>query len=381
MPRDPSPTAVDPNLALEAVAARFDMPGTAVGMFPLGAGNINDTFMAVYRAGHVESRCVIQRINAAVFAQPEAVIGNCRVVTDHVHRRLQADERSVERAWQLPRVIACKDGTDFLRDEEGGFWRAMTLIDGAVAHEQVQSPDHAREAGMVLGQFHRLVTDLDPARLSVTIPGFHHTRGYLEAFDRVRGTENGRTLCRDRLVMELCRFVDKRRSLCDVLDQAKARGVVSERIMHGDPKISNIMIDHATGRGTSIIDLDTVGAGMVHWDFGDAVRSICNPAGEDAASTSEVVLDLDLCRSFTAGYLAQTSSILTDDDRSLLYDAVRLIAFELGLRFLQDYLSGDRYFKIRSPRHNVNRALVQFTLCQRIEACERRIRELTERSV
>jgi hypothetical protein len=58
---------------------------------------------------------------------------------------------------------------------------------------------------------------------------------------------------------------------------------------------------------------------------------------------------------------------------------VRLLPFELGLRFFQDYLAGDRYFKTRQPGQNLNRARVQFRLCEAIEAREGMIRGMLKK--
>ena len=139
------------------------------------------------------------------------------------------------------------------------------------------------------------------------------------------------------------------------------------------------MIDDLTGKGTSIVDLDTVKPGLIHYDFGDALRSIANPAGEETQDLAGVRFDLDLCEAFVRGYMSCASDFLTQEDRKYLYDAIRLIAFELGLRFFQDYLAGDVYFKVHSPDHNLNRARVQLRLCESIEAREAMIRKTLDR--
>ena len=174
----------------------------------------------------------------------------------------------------------------------------------------------------------------------------------------------------------MAKFIEDRRGFAGTLQDALQRGELSLRLMHGDPKVNNIMIDDFTGKGTAMIDLDTVSPGLIHYDFGDALRSICNPAGEEEQNLSKVVFDLDLCAAFCKGYMKHARAFLTEADRLYLYDAIRLITFELGLRFFQDYLAGSVYFKIRQPEQNLNRARVQFRLCESIEARERAIREL-----
>jgi hypothetical protein len=109
-------------------------------------------------------------------------------------------------------------------------------------------------------------------------------------------------------------------------------------------------------------------------DFGDALRSICNPAGEEETNLAKVVFDEDLATAFCKGYMREAGSFLTDADRAYLYDSIRLLPFELGLRFFQDYLAGNVYFKTSKPEQNLNRARVQFRLCESVEARERSIR-------
>jgi len=182
-------------------------------------------------------------------------------------------------------------------------------------------------------------------------------------------------LARERLdasteARRMAQFIEERREFAAVLQNAIDSGELEVHVMHGDPKVNNIMIDDFTGKGTAMIDLDTVSPGLIHYDFGDALRSIGNPAGEEELNLRH------LCAAFCKGYLRQACDFLTAADRNYLYDAIRLITFELGLRFFQDYLNGSVYFKTRYPEQNLNRARVQFRLCESIESRERPLREL-----
>ena len=144
--------------------------------------------------------------------------------------------------------------------------------------------------------------------------------------------------------------------------------------MHGDPKVNNVLLDTATGKAVALVDLDTVKPGLVHYDIGDCLRSGCNPWGEETEQWEAVRFDPDLGRALLQGYLAGAGGFLTDHDYHYLFAAIRLIAFELGLRFFTDYLAGNVYFKARRPEHNLARALVQFKLTESIEAQEAAIR-------
>ena len=163
-------------------------------------------------------------------------------------------------------------------------------------------------------------------------------------------------------------FVSERRAWAHVLEDAKAQGKLPLRPIHGDPKINNVMINAATGQAISIVDLDTVKPGLVHYDIGDCLRSGCNPLGEETERWEAVRFEPDLGQVILQGYLSQAKDFLTKNDYEYLYDAIRLIAFELGLRFFTDYLEGNVYFKARYQEHNLARALVQFKLTESIES-------------
>jgi hypothetical protein len=87
---------------------------------------------------------------------------------------------------------------------------------------------------------------------------------------------------------------------------------------------------------------------------------------------------MNLGTSVLQGYFSYANDFLTESDCDYIYDAVRLIAFELGLRFLTDYLEGNVYFRVKGEEHNLKRALVQLRLCESIERQESAIRNAVE---
>jgi hypothetical protein len=92
-----------------------------------------------------------------------------------------------------------------------------------------------------------------------------------------------------------------------------------------------------------------------------------------------VVFDTDLCEAIVRGYMTFARSFLTDADLHYQYDSIRLITFELGVRFFADFIAGNVYFKTQHEAQNLNRALVQLKLCESIETRESIIRKLLER--
>jgi len=363
----------------ESVAAQFDVPGRLVAIQPIRTGNVNDTYTAIFRTTYSEERFILQRINGAVFPDPPKVMSNVKRVTEHAHRRIEAEFDQADRIWQLPRVIPSRDGVDYVVDDDGGHWRGLSLIASATSHDTIKDLDHAQEAGIVLGHFQGLISDLDPGLLDDTLPDFHITPKYLECFDRAVDSDSGRErLTASTEARRIESFINERRAFAGVLENARVAGELPLRPVHGDPKISNIMIDDLTGKGTCIVDLDTVKPGLIHYDFGDAVRSCCNPVGEETDDLASVGIDLDLFGAIVRGYLREANGFLSEADQGYLFDSTRLLAFELGIRFFADYLAGDIYFKTSYAGQNLNRARVQLRLCESIEANEAPMRRILE---
>jgi Ser/Thr protein kinase RdoA (MazF antagonist) len=345
-----------------------------------GQGNVHDTFLVTGRGTHPgdpeatgEPQLILQRLNTRVFPRPEPVMANLRTCTGHLRRRLAEVSPGPGRRWEVPRVLLTRDGRDHWLDPTGSFWRALSFIENAQSLEVIQDLEHAREVGYALGMFHALLSDLDPASLADTLPGFHETPGYLRRFDEVL-TRQGAGQSPE--VAAGLRSISRRRGWVQVLEAAKARGRLKLRTIHGDPKVNNVMVDRDSGQAVGLVDLDTVKPGLVQYDIGDCLRSGCNPLGEEVEAWETVRFEPELCRAILRGYLSRAGGFLTGNDYEYLYDAIRLIAFELGLRFFTDYLEGNVYFKVRDRDQNLLRALVQFKLTESVESQEKTIRAI-----
>jgi len=364
---------------LFAVAQHFITRGSVVGLLEYGSGNVNDTFLVTVDrdsgepsdAG--EQQIILQRLNTHVFRQPELVMGNLCTITEHVRPRLKCQPLYRGRRFELPWVLLARDGRDHVIDAHGSFWRALGFIEGAETFDIIKDEEHGREVGHALGLFHHLLSDLPVDRLADTLPGFHVTPGYLRYYDEVLEKLGAP---KSSEVDYALKFVANRRAWVSVLEEAKAHGKLSLRPIHGDPKVNNVMVDAGTGQAVSLVDLDTVKPGLVHYDIGDCLRSGCNLQGEETEHWETVRFEPELAQVILQGYLAEAQDFLTEDDYAYLFDAIRLITFELGLRFFTDHLAGNVYFKAKHRDHNLMRALVQFKLTESIESQATAIRAL-----
>jgi Ser/Thr protein kinase RdoA (MazF antagonist) len=331
-----------------------------------GNGNINDTYIVEVGAGG--DKFVLQRINVYVFNQPKLISRNLRTFTEHVERRLAQENGQQSRRWELPQVLKARSGQDYFFDDREEFWRAISYIDASQTYDTVQNDQHAWEAGYALGRFHSLLSDLNVEQMHDTLVGFHVVPQYLEIYDAVMATGTQRETTPE---VEYCHeMVTDRREWAAILEEARDAGELTIRNIHGDPKINNIMISDETGQAVSMVDLDTVKPGLVHYDIGDALRSSCNPLGEDATDFEAIHFETDLAKTILDGYLSVADEFLTPKDYEYIFESIRLLAYEMGLRFFQDYLAGDVYFKVKHPEHNLHRAIVQFKLLESIEAQE-----------
>lgn len=347
---------------LVSIADQFKPHGKIIDIQVFGSGNINDTFLVTLNS-KVNQHFILQRVNTRVFRQPELVMQNMHTFTEHVCQHLQRAPLSPGCRWEVPRVLLTQDTQNHVIDPSGSFWRAISFIDASQSFDTIRDVEHAREVGYALGLFQRLISDLPAEKLADTLEGFHITPRYLRHYDQVVAESTNKSPEVDYCL----NFVDQRKAWAHVLEDAKGQGKLQLRPIHGDPKINNVMIDTVTGQAVSIIDLDTLKPGLVHYDIGDCLRSGCNLLGEETDQWQTVHFEVDLCQAILQGYLSQ-ARFLTESDYEYLYDAIRLIAFELGLRFLTDYLAGNVYFKAKYPEHNLARALVQFKLTESIES-------------
>jgi Ser/Thr protein kinase RdoA (MazF antagonist) len=359
---------------LTNIAQQFAHPGRVTAVRAFGSGNINDTFLVSVADG-LDSCFVLQRINTRVFLEPALVMQNMRVFTEHVCEKLNREPLDLVRRWDVPIVMITADGRDYWVEPDNTCWRGISFIDDARSIDTIENIEHGWEVGYALGRFHYLIGDLDPNLLADTLPGFHITPQYLADYHTVSNRYTGGT----NPEVDYClKFIQDRQEWAHVLENAKQDGKLPLRPIHGDPKVNNVMICTITQQAVGVIDLDTVKPGLVQYDIGDCLRSGCNPLGEETQDWDLVEFDINMCRSILAGYISQARSFLTNRDYEYMYDGIRLIAFELGLRFFTDYLAGDVYFKVKHPTHNLERALVQFKLTESIEAQEVAIREVIE---
>ena len=333
-------------MTVPEIANHFILPGPVIAHEELTTGLINTTFIVTCLSGNSERRYILQSINSAVFPEPEKVMENIFQVTGHIG--------SADPGTEQLCLIPIQEGRSWLTLPDAT-WRCFPFHENTQTFEKITSPELAFRAAAAFGRFQACLADLDPTTLHETIPNFHHTPTYFaKLLDAVEKDAAGR-------VSEAPAEIDYillQKELTTVLIDAG----LPQRVTHNDTKISNILFPTDPELPPIVIDLDTVMPGLALFDFGDLVRSAASSAAEDEKDTDKVFINEELRKALTEGYLSTAGEFLTAKEKALLPVAPKVIALELAIRFLTDYLRGDKYFHINYPDHNLVRARNQLAL-------------------
>ena len=340
---------------LAYVGEQFRLPGKFYAYETVKNGNINSTYKVTYRGddGKLKSY-IVQKINTNVFKNPENIMENIDRVTSHIRER-NPDGVSLH-------FHHTADGKNFLYDEDHAFWRVMNYVD-SITFDVCDDPAVISATGEAFGRFQNQLSDFDGSVLHETIPDFHNTHKRLDRlFDDVAENRLGRNAD----AMEEIEFISSVRLKAGLLSERYAKGDFPVRVTHNDTKSNNVLFDRITKRPIVVIDLDTVMPGMSVYDFGDAVRFICNTAAEDEPDVRRVYFDTSKFRAFCHGYLGAVRNSITKAEADSLVLGAFSITVELASRFLDDYLTGDTYFKVNYPGHNLVRTRCQLALAKDI---------------
>ena len=316
---------------------------------PLGNGHINQTVLV--RDG--ERSLVAQRINTYVFHDPGALVHNARTIRSHLKRKQKA-----------PKVIRHLPGADgsYLHGP-GRDIRVLEYIHDSRGIEVLESPDQAFEAALTFACFSRALSDFDTAQLITVIPDFHNPsmryRLFLEALQDAKVTRTEACRSEIEFVRNIGPLLVEWQLLMDSLPV---------RVCHNDCKINNILMDSDKGKALVVIDLDTSMSGCLMTDFGDLVRTCCNPEAEDSTALERVSARPEVFAALAQGYLKGLRGVILPEEIESLVPGAQMVCFIQGIRFLTDFLAGDRYYRVDHPLHNLVRARNQFQLFRSLRA-------------
>ena len=344
------------------ILSQFDIDGVLIDSpSSKNNGNISKTFIATYKMSNGEIKhFIFQKINTTVFKEPYKLMQNIKKITDWIEKKANF---SGDDAHPCLRVIPTKNHKLLatLADENGEkqYYRAYNCIENSVSYDVSTDKNVIYNAGKAFGHFQKMLFDFPIDNLEETIADFHNTpKRYINFLKDVQLDVCDRV---EEVSKEIV-FVLKNAGCASIITSLMEKGSIPVRVTHNDTKVNNVMLHAETSEYLTVIDLDTVMLGSSLYDFGDGVRSACANALEDEKDLNKVFLRLDLFESYTDGYLSEMAPYLTEDEVCNMAEAIEVITFELGLRFLNDYINGDTYFKTNYDKHNLDRARNQFKL-------------------
>ena len=361
---------------LAYIIDQFNIPGVFSGFKIQSNGNINKTYLIYFENDGKTDKYTLQSINTFVFNKPYELMQNIASVTNHIHSKLI--QKGLDPQRRVLSFMPSADGNYCCEDENGTFWRLYHYIDNVYTLNTIRDSSVFEACGKAFGEFQNLLSDFDGKKLFETIENFHNTAARLDQLqEAIKEDAAGRV----KSLSDEINFVMARKDDAHLLVDSINENKLPIRVTHNDTKLNNILFDNETNEGICIIDLDTVMPGLSLYDFGDSIRYGANKVVEDDPDISKVGIDLTLYESFTKGYLASCGDSLTDLEKDLLPFSVKLMALELGIRFLTDYINGDKYFKINNPLHNLNRCHNQLALVKDIEKNMESLNKITKRII
>ncbi len=350
---------------LKKIVGHFAIRGTVSEIKPLGAGLINDT-LKVKTAEADQPDYVLQRVNTNVFPDVEMVMRNIYATTSHIRKKLEAaGEGDIDRKV-LTFMPNKDDKTKLYAVVDGQYWRMMIFIDNAITKQAV-NPESSRAAGKAFGNFQAMLADI-PVELGETIKDFHNMEFRLQQLREVIAADPAGRV-NEPEVQAMLKEIDARADYMCKAERMGREGILPKRVCHCDTKVNNMMFDQ-NDNVLCVIDLDTVMPNFIFSDYGDFLRTAANKVAEDDPNMEAVEFNIDIFKAFTEGYLSSASSFLTRVEIENLPYAVKLFPYMQCVRFLWDYLSGDKYWKCQYPTHNFVRANNQLHLLLSIEKHE-----------
>ncbi len=347
------------------ILGNFQIKGNVQSVKAFGAGHINETYL-------VSTDCapyILQSLNTQVFKNYEGVIDNIAKVTSFQREKYLKEGKDIEKLLYL---IKTKDNNNFLY-ENGKCYRMFNFIKDSMVYQQTDDLNILEEAGFGLGDFIATLNGFDATQICEVIPNFHNTKIRYEDFKRALREDKA---FRASAVKEDIQFVLDRENYCSIIVDKIQSGVIPLRVTHNDTKLNNFMFDNKTNKFSCLIDLDTIMPGSLLYDFGDAIRIAASEAGEEERDLSKVKFNLDNYEAFLKGFLKGVGNNIKKEEAKLLHISAKIMTFEIGMRFLMDYLDGDVYFKVHEEDMNLVRARTQLKMVHEIEQHEKEMEKI-----
>ena len=334
-----------------------DLPstnGVISNISPINGGLINHSWKI--ECPH-KGNFLLQKINTAVFHQPKYVQQNYINIWQYAEFEFTG--------LRLPTPLYYTRTENLFRDEQGNYWRAFEFIDDAFSIAVAQKPAQAKATAKTFAKFTAAFDDFNTDQLKVVIPNFHNLSFRYSQFEEALAGESYERITKARdLICEL-KNREQYKHFYELITESPES--FRTRVMHHDAKIANVLFSKKTGKVICAVDFDTVMPGYYFSDIGDIIRSMACSEDENCTHLDRIEIRADFYDAIISGYLEVMGKQLTDAEKKYIHHAGILMIYMQALRFLSDYLNGDKYYRIHYPEQNFDRALNQLTLLRKLE--------------
>lgn len=329
-----------------SVLKEYGLSGSAVKVETFGSGLINST----WKVGTAENEFILQRINSAVFKEPEYIASNIQVIASHLQQKYPD--------YKFVAPVLSTSGEAMVYNNKEGYFRLFPFVIQSHSKSVVESPEQAFEAAAQFGKFTRLLKDFDVSQLKITIPSFHDlTLRYNQFLDaQINGNPE-----RISASANLLKALAEHRDIVTGFEKLKTDPAFKLRVTHHDTKISNVLFNNEH-KGICVIDLDTIMPGYFISDVGDMMRTYLCPVSEEENDYRKIEVREDFYKSIVQGYCSEMGDVLTTPEKNHFFYAGKFMMYMQAIRFLTDYLNNDKYYHAAYPNHNLVRATNQATL-------------------
>lgn len=350
---------------INKILDNYNIKGKLINIKEDNTGNINKTYIITFINNDIEYKYLVQQINTNVFNDPYILMENILEVTNYLKEQMILNNDNNHKVLE---IIKTKDNNPmcYIYDDKGikRYYRIYKYIDNSISYDKSFNKDIVYNTGKAFGNFQKLLNNYPMNSLNETIKDFHDTK---KRYDKLIKDINNLSNDRVKEAYQEIEFIIKHQTICDLIINKLNNNIIPYRVTHNDTKVNNVLMNKETLDYLAVIDLDTVMPGSMLFDYGDGIRSTACTCLEDEHDLTKVKIDLELFESYTRGYLSEISNCITQEELNLMAKSIEIITLELAIRFLNDYINGDTYFKVEYNKQNLYRTKAQLALVKDIE--------------
>lgn len=350
---------------INKILDNYNIKGKLINIKEDNTGNINKTYIITFINNGIEYKYLVQQINTNVFNDPYILMKNILGVTNYLKEQMILNNDNNHKVLE---IIKTKDNNPmcYIYDDKGikRYYRIYKYIDNSISYDKSFNKDIVYNTGKAFGNFQKLLNNYPMNSLNETIKNFHDTK---KRYDKLIKDINNLSNDRVKEAYQEIEFIIKHQTICDLIINKLNNNIIPYRVTHNDTKVNNVLMNKETLDYLAVIDLDTVMPGSMLFDYGDGIRSTACTCLEDEHDLTKVKIDLELFESYTRGYLSEISDCITQEELNLMAKSIEIITLELAIRFLNDYINGDTYFKVEYNKQNLYRTKAQLALVKDIE--------------